>query len=215
MKKMIFTIFTMAIISIVLLTMTGCETRPTEYDHKAKGWELWAGGQVDKANIIMHGTVRTFVVEFEGDLKVEGDDFYNFNDIVEGTNGSIYRWNTGVGSVFMWVPTEGSTSVRKSVVVKRLIEALSPPPELEKALASRIEADAATKKPTPAKHEWHSAIHQPPDADQTVVLEFEDGLLTVGYYTRTKEYKTDVNRRKMSGGIALKNVVRWKSINLE
>lgn len=209
MKKTILTI------CAVTMLLIGCETRPTEYDHKAKGWKLWASGTVDKANTIVKQNNRKFVVEFEGDLKVEGNDFYNFNDIVEGSCGSLYRWNTGVDYIFMWVPAEDSTSVRKSIVVKKMIEALRPPSELEEALASRIEADAATRRSTSAKHEWHSATHQPPDTDHTVVLEFEDGLLTVGYYTRTKEYKTDVDRRKMSGGIALKNVVRWKSINLE
>lgn len=210
MKKIILTF------CAVTMLLIGCDTPPPEYDHNMDGWTLWASGMVDKAFIDIDGKIRKFIVEFEGNQKVETNKFYNFNDIVDGTEGSVYKWpSPNTGDYFMWVPRDESTSVKRSVVAKKLFDVLSPPPELEKALASRIKVDAATMEPTPTKYEWHSATHQPPDTDQTVVLEFEDGLLTIGYYTRTKEYKSDVGRRKMSGGIALKNVVRWKLIDLE
>lgn len=206
---------TILIICTITMLLIGCETRPTEYDHKAKGWVLWASGLVDKANIIVKQNSRTFVVEFEGDLKVEGDDFYNFNDIVEGSYGSLYRWPTGVGYVFMWVSEEESSVAVKSIKGKKIGSPITPPLELEKALAARIKAKTAVKETAPTKYEWYSANSYSPPYHQTVLIKFGDGLTTTAYYAPTKKWKSDINRRKMSGGIALKDVSHWKIIDLE
>ena len=137
MKKMI-TMILMA----TALCFVGCEKRPSEYDHLSEGWGLWAAGIVDKANTIVTQNSRKFVVEFKGDIKVEGDDFHNFNDIIEGTEGSLYRFYTGCGNVYMWVPKDGPAPTIKPVAKKE-----------DKTNASyEPVVNATTRAITPAKY---------------------------------------------------------------
>lgn len=62
--------------------------------------------------------------------------------------------------------------------------------------------------------EWQSLITSPPEY-KTVLVKFKNGLVTTGYITSTGDWKSEMDRKKLSGGIALKNVSQWKLVDLE
>lgn len=208
MKKITLTIC----LAMIMCIGVGCKNPTVEYDVETKGWELWATGVVDETRIEINGQVRKFIIEFVGDLKIEEQNFHNFNEVKEKMSGSVYRYSQrGFGGNYLYMWKEGES-----------VTPMSPPIKVLDMFATRMKADteekakinATTRATTLAEYKWHSAAHQPPTPGETVVIEFKDGLLTIGYYTRTKTWKTDVDRKKMSGGLPLKNVSRWKLVDL-
>lgn len=206
MKKTLLTIYLVAIMCIGI----GCKkSMPTEYNPKLIGWNLWASGVIDEFKIEMDGTKRIFVIEFADGSKFKskgpGDEFYNWDDIKEKIKGSVYRWDKGFsGYIYMW----------KSVENIKYIDTIFTPLKTA-AKTFSTPAYVELKATTPTKYKWHNASIQYPAYGECVVIEFKNGTLTMGYYTRIKEWKADVDRTKMSKGQALKNVIRWKLIDLE
>lgn len=204
MKNLMMTIC----LAMVVLAGVGCRDTVPKYDPNKNEWKLWAKGVVEKAYIRTSSGTRNFTIEFVNSSDVfKNSTFLNFNDVKVGDRGCIYVW-VGWEKYFMWVPSDGifNSFAKKEadpISVKDFIADMKP----------------TTPKPPiviiPTKYEWQSAVHQPPAFNKTVIIEFEDGLLTMGYYTRTKKWKTDVGRRKMSGGVALNSVARWKLVDLE
>jgi hypothetical protein len=191
------------IISLITTMFIGlnCDRGPTEYDPKAKGWKFWVSGVVNKTNIKIERSRRTFIVEFVGDLKVEVLRFYNFNDIKVGQFGSIYKWPSGYDQ-YMWVP--GDTNEQKTSTP---ISTLKTEPTPEQII------------PPPAipilKSTWEEANSTLPTPYQTVLIKFKNGIVTTAYCTQTKEWKAEIDKEKLSRGIPLKDVIQWKLVDLE
>jgi len=199
---------------VILFICIGCED-PPDYDSKSKGWELWASGIVDKISIQISGTKRTFIVEFEGDLKFKSSHFYNFEEIKEKTKGAIYRW-ANLNTYYMWVPSKEFIAFpkneRKQPIIPKIITSTIEPISIE-PIKSITPIINNTKILTLSK--WQDIALKLPPFNQTAIVKFENGLITIAYYERPGMWKAEINRKKISGGIALKNIVQWKVIDLK
>lgn len=202
MKKTLLAIYLITILFIC----TGCGKEPPEFDSKSKGWELWASGIIDKISTKIDGTKRTFVIEFEGDLRFESKRFHNFEDIKKKTKGSVYRWS-GFNTYYMWVPNE-NIDVSSIKEIKQPIRPIMP-----KTIIPTINN---TKILMPLiRYEWQNIRSKQPPFEQTAIIKFKNGLITIAYYKRPGIWKAEIDRNKMSGGIPLKNIVQWKLVDLK
>ncbi len=202
-------------LAVVMCASIGCDSKPTTFDPLEGNWELWREGTIirKKIEIETGGTTekRIFILEFKDGVDVKSTRIHEYSKINEGESGRLYCWN-GLDSdnTYMWIPD-------KSVVIA--IE--EDPISVEDFIANMKKQDSIAdmkesqiKVSSIKKQDWNR-VGSPPPYHQTVLIKFKDGLTTTAYYTPTKEWKTDINRRKLSGGIALKDVAHWKFIDLE
>jgi hypothetical protein len=95
---------------------------------------------------------------------------------------------------------------KKEIIVN---ESLSPAQKLPlKTLSATNENNSVVS------NGWQN-ISNNPTVYQTVLVKFKNGLTTTAYQTKTGDWKADINRDKLSGGIPLKEIVQWKTVNLE
>jgi len=195
------------IICLIMISFIciGCETEPSEYDPKSKGWELWISGVVDEVYVTAITNKRTYVIKFKKKSQFTMDHFYNFEEIKEKTKGSIYKWTGCLKEThyYMWVPSNDVDNKEKqSIISKTVIDPIKSVNNTE------------VLKPL-TKYEWQDIKVKLPSFNQTVLVKFKNKLVTTAYYTQMGVWKAEVDRKKMSGGISLKNIVQWKSVDLE
>ncbi len=208
MKKTLLT----TCLGMMLFVGIGCDSKPTTFDPMEGNWELWREGTIvrKKIEIKTGGTTekRIFILEFKDGVDVKSSRIHEYSKINEGGYGRLYCWNgLDNDNTYMWIPSDDvvDSSSKKEVdpiSVKDFIANMKPP----------------TSKPIaiiPMKYEWRSAQSYFPPYYQTVLIRFKDGIVTTAHYTQKKEWKAEIDRKKLSGGIALKNVKEWKLVDLE
>lgn len=184
--------------------------------HGAYGWELWREGTIERKKIVMekNGTaeVRKFVLEFENGEDVKSGRFHKWEDIKEGSTGHLYCWD-GMDSdnTYMWV-SKGGVSVSSLKKKEKPKGGLFLTVKTGKFYSEDAKDEEVT--PLPKRYEWHNLVTSPP-IHQIVLVKFKNGIVTTAHYTPMKEWKAEIDRKKLSGGIALKNVVQWKIVDLE
>lgn len=230
MKKKIFLTICLA---AIMFGLVGCED--PEWDHKSNGWVLWATGIVDTTRIQVINSTRKFIIEFEGDLKIEASNFHNFNDIKEKSKGSIYKY-VNFSTYYMWVPDEEYNGASGTVPVKKCKEELNEQTTIAKKKAAfHKRADEITKR---RKAEawmeradeivtgqqradeigtsWQKANKiENLKANDLVLIQLDNGIVAIGFVTYDKKWKLSLNKDKYEYGRTLTNVLKWKRINLE
>lgn len=138
-----------------------------------------------------------------------------------GSTGTLYKFTKynadDINGWFQWVPKNSvaSTTSPKNINTKEPEGGLS----IVVKSGKFYEGDTKTKKiekvvSPPKKYNWQSLM-SPPPSYQTVLIKFKNGLCTTAYYTPTGDWKSEMDRKKLSGGIALKEVSQWKFVDLE
>ena len=202
-------------LAMVVLVGIGCDSKPTSFNHMEGKWELWREGTISrkKIEIDTSGTSekRIFILEFKDGIDVRSTRVYEYSKINPPENGRLYCWNgLDNDNTYMWVPSN-------DIVVDSLAKKKLDPSSI--LSMKKSSTDIPTPKPPiviiPTKYEWKSAQSYSPPYHQTVLIRFKDGIVTTAHYTQRKEWKAEVDRKKLSGGIALKDVKEWKFIDLE
>ncbi len=210
MKK---TIMIMCLAAIMLLV--GCDSKPLDFDHRTDGWKLWREGTIERKKIVMEKAgasteQRWFVLEFVDGEDVRSTRMHDFDKMKEGETGVLYCWDgRDCDNTYMWIAKEGVASV-------------SPKKKSDGGHALTIKTEKFYTEddkveeviPPPKRYGWNTMASSPP-IHQTVLVKFKNDLVTTAYYTPLKKWKAEVDRNKLSGGIALKDVVRWKIVDLE
>ena len=62
--------------------------------------------------------------------------------------------------------------------------------------------------------EWIKADKKIPEADNLVVVRFDDDKTSTGYVNNYKEWKLDINRDSYNGGKTFHNIAEWKDAGL-
>ncbi len=202
MKKMM-----MILMSVVALTIIGCDSKPSDFDHSSDGWELWREGTIERKKIVMEkynsSEKRMFVLEFVDGEDVKSSRFYKWDTIKEGDTGCLYCWDgQDCDNTYMWVPKGGKAPT-------------APPQENRSKLAKQSRSDALiVQKKSVKTYDWQSLM-TPPPIHQTVLVKFDNGIVITAHYTTMGEWKSEIDKKKMSGGIPLKKIKTWKHVDLE
>jgi hypothetical protein len=219
MKKTIM----MTCLIMVMLPFMGCDSKPTDFDHRADGWELWREGQIERKKITMEkngsGEERIFVLEFVNGEDVKSSRFHKWEDIKEGSTGHLYSWDgMDNDNTYMWVSTGGVAPVaspkKKGDVVILKTATDNRQETFIKISPGDLTADGNKLKFSVKIYNWQNIMISPP-AYKTVLVKFKNGLVTTAYITSTGDWKSEMDRKKLSGGIALKEVSKWKFVDLE
>ena len=213
MKKTPLGIYLIIYLIIILFISTGCDIEPSEYNPKSKGWELLASGIVSSAYFDFTENKKTYLIKFAGGPQIKTNRFYNFNDIKIKDKGSIYKWKGDLRDnyYYMWVPDNNivtNTSPKNKETTQTLIS---------NKIIDNTEMSNKTIDDTKMsiKYEWQNVKIKLPPFYQTVLIKFKNRIVTTAYYTQMNVWKSEIDKKKMSGGIPLKNVVQWKLVDLE
>jgi hypothetical protein len=204
MKKILF-----ILILLSITIFSGCDDTDINFDPTSPGWELWGTGIVSDLKIESRGSAsRTFTIIFLGGQEIKTNRiFKNFNEIQKGMKGSIYKLETFTHTYFLWEEEKSITQKSKSAPTKTVNE------ETKKEI-KQIEIETNTPLKKIIVYEWQTAL-MPPPTNQTVLVKFKNGIVTTAYYTNKGEWKAEVDKIKMSRGMALENILEWKFLNLE
>ena len=63
------------------------------------------------------------------------------------------------------------------------------------------------------QNNWKRAETFKSEIQKTVLVRLNNNTIAMAYFTNKEEWKLDIYRNKMSGGVSLKNVVDWKEID--
>lgn len=216
MKNAIMTIC----LAVVMCASIGCDSKPTTFDHLEGNWKLWREGTIarKKIEIRTRGTTekRIFILEFKDGVDVKSTRIHEYSKINEGESGRLYCWN-GIDhdNTYMWVPVDPTNDVALLERIKKLAKEWKARENPPHKTFEVVQEPVAVAESEVKKQDWKNIKSGKPPFHQTVLIEFKDGLTTTAYYTPEKKWKIDTDRKKMSGGIALKDVAKWKFIDLE
>ena len=62
---------------------------------------------------------------------------------------------------------------------------------------------------------WKNPSIKMPIYGQPVIAKLKDGSFAMVYLNKKEEWKLDVNKNKISGGMSIRNVVEWKEVELD
>ena len=206
---------------VAMIVLAGCKPEDDQWDVSEDCWEVWSQGIVTNiAEVLVKGSTKERIrYTFDNGAIIEMGHIKNPGSVQAGSTGTLYKFTLynadDDDAWFQWVPDENAaispqkktSSLMEVETKEELLSNNTPEPRAFFAVE-----DGEVKVKT--RHDWQGMM-PPPPVQQTVLVKFEDGLVTTAYYTRTKEWKAEIDRRKMSGGIALKNIVQWKIVDLE
>lgn len=186
---------------IVLCLIFGClDGKPSSWNVKEEKWEVWKEGKIVSLKDVKKGATVYAEITFTDGVSITMGAIKDQSRIGIGSTGMLYKHNFGNEdkiSWFQWINSEdtkaGIVKVKEEPIKDNIIEKITDPPK---------------------RYDWQNIITSPP-AYQTVLVKFKNGLTTTAYQTPTEKWKADTDRKKLSGGIALKEVSQWKFVDLE
>lgn len=209
MEKALIHTCLVATLMIVIITLIGCDTKPTNMDPNSAGWELYTVGTVESKRVekVSSGG-RIFVVDFEDNFTVRAKRFPNYSDVVAGDKGKMYRFPSGVDKpTYLWQSFDKKPII---VATKKIIR--EKPEELSiPVLAAKFVPIAEET----SKYQWKSTNISKPLYGQTVLVRLENNIVTTAYIDKKEEWKQEIYKFKFSSGPSLENVVEWKEIDLD
>ena len=217
MRKAILTIC----LAVAMFSIVGCDSKPTGFDHRDEGWELWKEGEIVRKKINIENQTsssanRIFVLEFKDGTDVKSSRFHEFEKVKENEIGKLYCWDgQDCDNTYMWI--KDGLAVYDISPKKKEDVLLKTTPKKAQETYIRITSDSLTadgNKLSVKIYSWQGLM-SPPPAYKTVLVKFKSGLVTTAHITSTGDWKSEMDRKKLSGGIALKKVSQWKYVDLE
>jgi len=215
MKKQLFLMYVMILFCIVFV---GCTATEIEWEvTKDPTWEIVAKGEIKKIIPIQgcsgeHESRSQWCKEYyefyidEKTLLV--GKIKNIGLIDINSTGKLYKLgrNKNKFSWFQWIP---DVSIIKSKIIEE-------PKTVIKESRTIEEPRTVIKEVNFKVGEWNRADDiKNLEVNTFVLIKLSDDIITTGFITYDKKWKLGTNKNKYQNGQTLKNVVKWKKINLE
>ena len=202
------------IIVLLAFVIVGCgdDPRPKEWDVKLDNkWIICAKGELLDINIRDYTDYEDdYVFKFHNKNILVGQ-IKNIEQIRSGQIGSLYRYKSGSGDEWAWFQWIEEKTIIKSIISNNIETKQI---EINNKLVEE-KKNIVKEEIKFIEYRWKEANLYKPDLYENVLVELNDGIITVAYMNNSKKWKLSFYRNKINGGRTINNIVKWKEINID